>query len=92
MLNAREACVIHRLDRRPSIRLPLFLPRHQLSLYAHVSKISWEFGAGGRVAGTVSDPVSTDLRHFDLPEGSLSQFEMTNALWDLVAAEGSVQT
>ncbi|KAL4857281.1 hypothetical protein ACK3TF_002572 [Chlorella vulgaris] len=57
--------------------------RHQLSLYAHVSKITWLFEQRSRVAGTVSNP----LRTFDFDPAANSDFEVTNALWELMGTD-----
>ncbi|KAL6779548.1 hypothetical protein ACKKBG_A12720 [Auxenochlorella protothecoides x Auxenochlorella symbiontica] len=59
--------------------------RHQLSLYAHVSKISWRFDNPDRIAGTVSDPEKADVRLFDLAP-QMPRFEATNQLWRLMEA------
>ena len=76
------------LRRSPSPRLcacpagnPVGWHRHQLSLYAHVSTITWQFERHPqRVAGTVSDP----LRAFDFDPLTTSSFDIANALWDLM--------
>ncbi|EFN55001.1 hypothetical protein CHLNCDRAFT_52771 [Chlorella variabilis] len=57
--------------------------RHQLSLYAHVSKITWQFEQRDRVAGTVSSP----LRAFDFDPAATPDFEITNTLWDLMGTD-----
>lgn len=57
--------------------------RHQLSLYAHVSKVTWQFEAPARVAGTVCNP----LRTFDYDPGTTPNFEIVNSLWDLMGTE-----
>lgn len=58
--------------------------RHQLSLFAHISKISWQFDDESRVCGTVSDPDHADVRPFDLPIDTPT-FEVTNKLWSLMS-------
>lgn len=58
--------------------------RHQLSLYAHISSITWQFDNEDRVEGAVSDPVSGDIRHFDLDPKAMTQFEIANHLWELM--------
>jgi kinetochore protein Spc24 len=58
--------------------------RHQLSLYAHISKVTWQFDAADRIAGAVSDDVTGDIRHFDIDPESMSKFEIANQLWDLM--------
>lgn len=71
----------------PLPRVPAHLPprgrRHQLSLYAHVSKITWQFEQRDRVAGTVSSP----LRAFDFDPAATPDFEITNTLWDLMGTD-----
>ena len=57
--------------------------RHQLSLYAHVSKITWQFDAPARVAGTVANP----LRAFDFDPAATPNFDIVNALWDLMGTD-----
>ena len=66
--------------------LPALLPppcRHQLSLYAHVSKITWQFDAPARVAGTVANP----MRTFDFDPATTPNFDIVNALWDLMGTD-----
>lgn len=58
------------------------LCRHELSLYAHISKINWQFDKG-RIAGAVSDPASGDIRQFDIPPDTPA-FAVTNRLWKLI--------
>ena len=64
------------------------LPRtkHQLGLYAHISKISWEAAAmhEGEVAGHVSDPKRGDVMPFAFKKGECSDVELANRLWDLI--------
>lgn len=57
--------------------------RHQLSLYAHVSKITWQFEKSDRVAGTVADP----LRTFDFDPATTPDHEIVNALWELMGTD-----
>lgn len=59
--------------------------RHQLSLYAHVSKITWQFEAPARVAGTVSTP--QQLQPFDYDPAATPSFEIVNSLWDLMGID-----
>ena len=58
--------------------------RHQLSLYAHVSKITWQLDNDNMVAGTVSDPKSHDIRRFEINATTTSKFELVNALWEML--------
>eukprot|EP00793_Prasinoderma_coloniale_P001560 PRCOL_00003364-RA len=58
--------------------------KHELSLYAHVSKIIWHYEAGERVRGNVSDPAKADIRPFDMDPAKTSNFDIANSLWDLM--------
>jgi kinetochore protein Spc24, animal type len=58
--------------------------RHQLSLYAHVSKLTWQFDKSDRVVGTVSDPANGDIRRFELDPKAVPRAEIANRLWDLI--------
>lgn len=64
---------------------PLLCCRHQLSLYAHVSKITWQFDRPNRVAGTVSTP--RQLRTFDFDPATTPDFAIVNELWDLMGTD-----
>lgn len=59
--------------------------RHELSLYAHISKISWQFDAPNRIQGRVNAHDFKDVRIIDFPEGEISKFQLANDLWELVA-------
>lgn len=59
--------------------------RHQLSLYAHVSKITWQFDRPTRVAGTVSTP--SQLRPFDFDPAATPDFEIVNQLWEMMGTD-----
>lgn len=61
--------------------------RHQLSLYAHISKITWHFDKQDRVAGTVSSGPGGDLRKFELDPQELGEFDIVNALWDMMGGK-----
>lgn len=58
--------------------------RHQLSLYAHITKVSWHFEKAQLVSGTVSDPGTGDIRPFEFDPAAMTQFEVVNKLWDLL--------
>ena len=62
-----------------------FFCRHKLSLYAHISKIVWDFEQCDRVAGVIDDPSQSNLGTFDL--GSSTTFESVNALWKIIDGE-----
>lgn len=53
-----------------------------MSLYAHISKITWHYEQSDRVAGTVSDPALGDIQLFDLDPAAMSEYALVNALWD----------
>ena len=61
--------------------------RNELSLFAHISKINWQPGGAGSscVAGTVSDRQRKDLRPFNFDASALSDFEVANKLWEVIA-------
>ena len=65
------------------------LPRakHELSLYAHVSKVIWHSELSGRVCGNVSDLANADIRPFDMDPRATSQYEIANKLWGLMDGE-----
>lgn len=56
--------------------------RHLLSLYAHITKITWHYERSDRVAGTVSNPARGDIQLFDIDPASMSEASLVNALWD----------
>lgn len=55
--------------------------RHQLSLFAHISKVTWRLDVEDRIAGTVSDNKTGDLRPFDIDPRSLDTYSVVNSLW-----------
>uniref|UniRef100_A0A7S0V9M4 Kinetochore protein Spc24 n=1 Tax=Polytomella parva TaxID=51329 RepID=A0A7S0V9M4_9CHLO len=57
--------------------------RHQLSLYAHITKVFWT-DEDGQVAGTISNPQVGDIKSFSLDPLKHSKFELVNALWDMI--------
>ncbi|MEW5297536.1 MAG: hypothetical protein WDW38_006707 [Sanguina aurantia] len=58
--------------------------RNQLSLYAHISQITWNLSQPDVTAGAVSDAGSGDIRPFRLDSRQVSQFELVNQLWALI--------
>lgn len=64
--------------------------RHHLSLYAHISKITWQFEARNRVAGVVSDPDAADMRPFSFDPDLTPPVELTDALWNLIEGHDAV--
>ncbi len=72
----------HTHSRPPScIRLAR---RYQISLFAHISNISWSLDREDRVAGTVSNAQSGDLRPFDLAASTMDEHTLVNELWKLI--------
>ncbi|KAG2499045.1 hypothetical protein HYH03_003230 [Edaphochlamys debaryana] len=60
------------------------LLRHQLSMYAHITRVTWRLDQAQAVAGTVSDSKSGDIRLFNFDPKTVSNFELVNALWELL--------
>ncbi|KAL0051586.1 hypothetical protein WJX82_010402 [Trebouxia sp. C0006] len=56
--------------------------RHELALYAHISKLSWQGKDLQKWSGTVSDSAAGDIRTVDLDTQQLSNFDMINKVWD----------
>ncbi|KAF5843003.1 hypothetical protein DUNSADRAFT_3132 [Dunaliella salina] len=59
--------------------------RHQLSLFAHISKVMWKLDQEDRIAGTVSDPKRGDIIRIDLDPSAMTHFEAVNKLWGIIA-------
>lgn len=55
--------------------------RHELSLFAHISGITWDFNKPATFSGTVSDVKSGDIRQFDVDPSRTSQYELVNKIW-----------
>lgn len=60
--------------------------RHELSLYAHISKLTWHGKEPDMWQGTVSDSAAGDIRTINLNSSKLSHFEMVNRVWDMIDA------
>ena len=60
--------------------------RHHISLYAHISSITWQFDRCSHrsVVGVVSDPDRGDIRPFSFDPELTPTFDIVNALWDLM--------
>ncbi len=58
--------------------------RHELALYAHISKLSWQGKDLQKWSGTVSDSAAGDIRTIDLDSQQLSNFDMINKVWDTI--------
>eukprot|EP00798_Chlamydomonas_sp_ICE-L_P002217 gene2217-33777_t len=68
------------LDRAIASEEPML--RNQLALFAHISKVTWRLDQESRIAGTVSDPDSGDLRSFNMDPTSMSEFDRVNKMWE----------
>lgn len=90
-----EPCVAARtksnlLASRPDIAVqaeqaePIMLCRHELSLYAHISSLTWQTHDAKRWLGNVSDTAAGDIRTVDLSEDDNSHFDMINKVWDVI--------
>jgi kinetochore protein Spc24 len=58
--------------------------RHQLSLFAHISNITWNFDQKDRMAGVMSNNKTGDIKQFALDPASTNQFDIVNQLWDYI--------
>ena len=64
--------------------MKLLARRHELSLYAHISKLTWQGQKPEMWQGAVSDSAAGDIRSIDLDSRQLSEFYMINMVWDLI--------
>lgn len=51
----------------------------------HVARLNWRFGEEHMVSGSVSDPASKDIRHFDIDTREHSHFDVVQRIWDTIA-------
>lgn len=58
--------------------------RHALSLYTHISSITWKYDDPGRSAGSVSDRALHDIRPFDMDAAEAATFAGVNRLWEMI--------
>ncbi|KAL3142886.1 hypothetical protein ABBQ38_003174 [Trebouxia sp. C0009 RCD-2024] len=58
--------------------------RHEVSLYAHISKLTWQKSGPAVWRGAVSDSAAGDIRTIDIDTSMLSHFEMVNRVWDAI--------
>ncbi|EIE27418.1 hypothetical protein COCSUDRAFT_64220 [Coccomyxa subellipsoidea C-169] len=57
--------------------------RHELSLYVHITNISWHLQNNhNRISGKVHRPATKDIRHIDIDPSDKSQFDVVNSIWD----------
>jgi hypothetical protein len=65
--------------------LPLWpVRRSRLSLYAHITSVSWRLDTPTAVAGTVSDRSRADVRPFSFDASKLGKYELVNRLWEML--------
>merc|ERR1712169_34901 len=57
--------------------------KHALSLYANISCIRWDFNSTDRVKGYISVAGNGAVRPFDLDKHQMSEYEISNYLWNL---------
>ena len=57
--------------------------KHALSLYANVTKISWDYASydEGKVAGTIVNSATGVVRDFSYDTNEQSSFEIANSIW-----------
>lgn len=58
--------------------------RHQLSLYAHISKVAWRLEQEEAFVGSVSDTKTGEIRTFAIDPSHTSHFQAVNQLWELL--------
>ena len=58
--------------------------RHALSLYTHISSVTWDTQQPDRAKGAVSDRESHDIRAFDLGAAEATSFASVNRLWEII--------
>lgn len=58
--------------------------KHELSLYAHISKISWHYEVTDRVRGRVNAHEDKDVHSIDFALGDRSDYQLANDLWHMI--------
>ncbi len=59
--------------------------RSELSLYVHVSNISWKLhNAESKISGTYCSPGKKDVRIIDIDSAGKSQFDIINSIWAMM--------
>jgi vacuolar-type H+-ATPase subunit I/STV1 len=61
--------------------------KNLVSLYLHVTKISWNLkrlGSGEEIAGTIDNPDAGILQDFHLPRGD--DFDTVNDIWNMISS------
>ncbi len=58
--------------------------RYEITLYAHISSVMWDYEEKAHVKGNITKPKEGDIQHFDFDPKKTSQFNITNKLWELI--------
>jgi kinetochore protein Spc24 len=58
--------------------------KHELSLYAHISKISWHYEATDRIRGRVNAHENKEVHPIDFALGDVSEYQLANDLWNII--------
>jgi hypothetical protein len=59
--------------------------RHKVSLFAHISRLTFHFEKLPRVSGSIADPNSPGgIKMFDMDPSQTTRFELVNKLWALM--------
>ena len=81
LLNER----LHQHVVRPAYTFTLHACRHALSLYTHISSITWDTACSpSHAKGAVSDRETHDIRAFELDADEATSFGGVNRIWELI--------
>lgn len=58
--------------------------KHELSLYAHISKISWHYEVTDRIRGRVNAHENKEMHAIDFALGDRSEYQLANDLWQMI--------
>lgn len=58
--------------------------RSQVSLFAHISRITWQLDREDRIMGTVADAQQSQIRKIDIDPAACTTYEAVNQLWQLL--------
>jgi len=58
--------------------------KHELSLYAHISKISWHYEVTDRIRGRVNAHERKDVHPIDFAVDDRTPYQLANDLWNLI--------